>query len=126
MWFMFYRDTMNSQRLINFMQRLVRDAGRKVFLILDNLHVHQSEAVKTWLEKSREQIEVFYLPPDSPELNPGDYLNGDLKGRVHSGQPVRDGHDLVKKARGQMHRLQQQPTKGQSFFRHPHVRYAGN
>ena len=76
MWFMFYRDTMNSQRLINFMQLLVRDAGRKVFLILDNVRVHHSEAVKTWLEKNREQFEVFYLPPASPELNSDEYLNG--------------------------------------------------
>jgi transposase len=124
--FMFYRDSMNSQRLINFMQRLVKDAGRKVFLILDNLRVHHSEAVKKWLEQHREEIEVFYLPPYSPELNPDEYLNGDLKGRVHSGRPVRNGQDLEKKARQHMHRLQKQPAKVKSFFRHQHVRYAAH
>ncbi len=60
--FMFYRDTMNSKRLISFMCRLTKDAGRKVFLILDNLRVHHSELVRKWLEKHKDKIEVFFLP----------------------------------------------------------------
>jgi transposase len=56
------------------MRRLTKDAGRKVFLILDNLKVHHSKVVKAWLEKHREKIEAFYLPSYSPELNPYEYL----------------------------------------------------
>ena len=37
------------------------------------------------LEAHQEQIVVFYLPSYCPELNPDEYLNGDLKNRVHSG-----------------------------------------
>jgi transposase len=58
--------------------RLIRDAHRKVYLILDNLNVHKSRDVRLWLDAHRQQIEVFYLPPYSPELNPDEYLNGDL------------------------------------------------
>src|SRR5664279_516577 len=47
--FMFYRDNMNSTRLIEFMRRLTKDAGRKVFLILDNLKVHHGKVVMDWL-----------------------------------------------------------------------------
>lgn len=91
---------------------------------MDNLRVHHSEAVRTWLEQHREEIEVVYLPPYSAELNPDEYLNGDLKGRVHSGQPGHNGLDLEMKARKHMHRLQKQPAKVKSFLRHPHVRYS--
>ena len=80
--FMLYDDAMNSQRLIEFVKRLVKDAGRKVILILDNLRVHYSKPVKAWLEH-HEKIEVFYLPAYSPELNPDEYLNNDLKSAVH-------------------------------------------
>lgn len=41
--FMVYQDTMNQQRLIRFMQRLVRASEQKVFLILDNLKVHHGK-----------------------------------------------------------------------------------
>jgi len=56
-----------------------------VFLIVDNLRVHHSKLVREWLEEHREQIEVFYLPSYSPELNPDEYLNCDLKVGVHAG-----------------------------------------
>jgi len=59
--FMMYRDAMNSELLIKFMTRLTRDAGRKVFLILDNLRVHHSKNAQKWLEEHKEQIEVFDL-----------------------------------------------------------------
>jgi transposase len=48
--------------LIRFMQRLVRDAGCKVFLILDNLPVHRARLVQGWLAERRAEIELFYLP----------------------------------------------------------------
>ncbi len=74
-----YRDAMNSELLIKFMTRLTKDAGRKVFLILDNLRVHHSKKVAKWLGKHEEHIAIFYLPSYSPELNPDEYLNGNLK-----------------------------------------------
>jgi transposase len=53
--------------LICFLQRLIRDARRKVFLILDRLPVHRSALVRDWLARHKAQIEVFYLPSYSPE-----------------------------------------------------------
>lgn len=122
--FMFYRDTMNSKRLITFMRRLVKDAGRKVYLILDNLKVHHSELVRRWLEKHKEKIEVFYLPSYSPELNPDEYLNNSLKGRVHSGERARNKVQLESKARKHMRHLQNRPSKVKKFFEHKCVTYA--
>jgi len=87
---MFCRDNMNSKRLITFLRRLTKDVGRKVYLILDNLRVHHSELVKKWLDKHKDKIEVFYLPSYSPELNPDEYLNNSLKGRVHSGERAKN------------------------------------
>ncbi len=52
---------------------------RKVYLILDNLRVHHSKLVKKWVEKNKDEIELFYLPSYSPEKNPDEYLNCDLK-----------------------------------------------
>lgn len=122
--FMFYRDTMNSKRLIEFMHRLTKDSGRKVFLILDNLKVHHSKVVKAWLEKNKEKIEVFYLPSYSPELNPDEYLNNSLKGRVHSGERAQNAKQLESKARKHMRSLQNNQHKTKKFFEHRCVSYA--
>lgn len=57
---------LNADILIDFMKRLVGDAGRKVYRILDKLRVHHSKPVKTWLAEHKDQIEVFYLPSSTP------------------------------------------------------------
>ena len=60
--FMIYPGGLSPGRLIVFMQRLIKDAPRKVFFILDNLNVHKAKAVREWLEEHADRIEVFYLP----------------------------------------------------------------
>ena len=57
----------NHEKLIQFFEALVADAGRKVFLNLDNLAVHHCKPVKQWLIERGELMDVFYLPSDSPE-----------------------------------------------------------
>jgi len=79
---------LNSDQLIVFLKRLVKDAKRKVFLILDNLRVHHAKLVKVWLAKHQDEIEVFYLPSYSPELNPDVMLNADLKQTATSKAPA--------------------------------------
>jgi len=122
--FMLYRETMTSQVLIKFMSRLVKGSDRKVFLILDNLRVHHSKLVKAWLEENKEQIEVFYLPSYSPELNPDEYLNGDLKQSIRSGLPARSEKALTRKTRSFMRKLQNRPKHVSNYFKHPKIAYA--
>ena len=122
--FMMYQDAMNSELLIKFMTRLTKDAGRKVFLILDNLRVHHGKNVKQWLEEHKEQIEIFYLPSYSPELNPDEYLNSNLKTKVHSGPPIRNRKDLELKTRSFMRTLGKRPAQVCSSFKHTKVSYA--
>ena len=122
--FMLYKENMTSQVLIRFMSRLVKGADRKVFLILDNLRVHHSKLVKAWLKEHEEEIAVFYLPSYSPELNPDEYLNGDLKHCIRSGLPARTEKALTKKTRSFMRKLQNRPKHVSNYFRHPKIAYA--
>ena len=110
--------------LIDFLVRLVRDAGCKVFLILDNLRVHRAYLVQAWLAEHRAQIEVFYLPSYSPELNPDEGLNADLKQAVPRRSPARSRQELKRNVIGHMRRLTKLPKRIRSYFRHPTFRYA--
>lgn len=77
--FMIYSGTMNADRFLKFLRQLIKNRERKVYLILDNLKVHHSKIVKKWVEKNKRTIELFFLPSYSPEKNPDEYLNCDLK-----------------------------------------------
>lgn len=122
--FMVFPGAISPDLLIEFMRRLLRDAGRKVFLILDNLNVHKAKKVRTWLEERPEQIEVFFLPPYSPELNPDEYLNGDLKRAVHQDVPPSDAEALRSTTTKHLRKIQRSRGRVQRYFRHPSIRYA--
>ncbi|WP_143170843.1 IS630 family transposase [Desulfopila aestuarii] len=122
--FMLYEETMTARVLIKFMNRLVKDAGRKVFLVLDNLKVHHAKLVRRWLEKHPEKIEVFYLPSYSPELNPDEYLNCHLKSGVRIAAPSRNIEELEKTVIGHMRMLQKKPERVVKYFKHPSIKYA--
>src|SRR5689334_2674663 len=90
--------------LIGFLQRLIRDSRRKVFLILDRLKVHRSAAVRDWLARHKAQVEVFLLPSYSPELNPDEGLNADLKQHITRKAPLRSKQALKEAANSRLHR----------------------
>ncbi len=115
---------LDTDQLIEFMKRLVKDAGRKVFLILDNLRVHHARLVKAWLAKHRDEIEVFYLPSYSPELNPDEMLNADLKQAVTTKAPARTKGQLLKVTTSHMRKLQKSPERVKSYFEHAPVKSA--
>ena len=121
--FMVYDDTMTQQKLIDFMSRLIEDAPRKVFLILDNLRVHHGKIVAAWLEKNKEKIEVFFLPPYAPESNPDEYLNHALKMDVHSGNLPKSKKDIKHKIHSFMRRLQHDKEKVAAFFQHKNLAF---
>mgnify|MGYP006411812589 FL=1 len=122
--FMIYKDKMNSQTLIQFMKRLIKDSDQKIFLILDNLRVHHSHIVKDWLKDHKTEIEIFFLPSYSPELNPDEYLNCDLKIGVHSKVPARTKEQLAKKTLSHLRKLQKMPSRVKNYFKHPKISYA--
>jgi hypothetical protein len=110
--------------LLRFLARLVRDAEQKVFLILDRLPVHRSAKVRDWLVGREAEIEVFYLPGYSPELNPDEGINGDLQQAVTRQEPARSKGQLKRAAIGHMRRLSKLPDRVRSFFEHRTFRYA--
>jgi len=122
--FMVYKNKMNSQTLIRFMRRLIKDSDKKIFLILDNLKVHHSYVVRDWLKEHEDEIEIFFLPSYSPELNPDEYLNCDLKAGVHSGVPARSKKQLKRKAISHLRKLQKLPGRVMKYFKHPKIAYA--
>ena len=120
-----YDGSMNVAVLKEFCRRLVRAAGRKVFLVLDNLKVHHAKAFKAWLAERPDRIEVFYLPSYSPELNPDEYLNCDLKAGVHGGSPARTREELKGQVRSHMMMLQRKPARVAKYFENENISYAG-
>jgi len=122
--FMTYTRTMTAALFLVFLERLLRSTTGKVFLIVDRLRAHMTPAVQQWVAAHRERIEVFYLPRYAPELNPDEYLNNDLKGRVNEAGLPHDKGEVRSRIQGFMRRLLHLPEHVMSYFCHPSVQYA--
>jgi transposase len=89
---MIYKGALDVAKFLMFLKRLVKGAKKTIFLILDDLRVHKARRVTEWVMENSERIELFYLPPYSPELNPDEYLNNTVKSKVRD-EPVAQSHD---------------------------------
>jgi transposase len=79
---------LNQESFIAFMEDLIEDDERKLFLIVDNLRAHKSKMVMQWASEHKDRIELFFLPPYSPEHNPDEYVNRALKTDIRSRAPA--------------------------------------
>lgn len=124
--FMTYTGKMNAALFIVFLTKLVAGSKRKLFLIVDNLSVHEAHLVEQWLANKKEQLEIFYLPKYAPEYNPDEYLNCDIKGNINSDGLPKSREELHKKVRCFMHKLAKLPARIASYFKHKYIQYAAN
>src|SRR4051812_29878052 len=122
--FMIYEGAIKAPIFLNFLQRLVREAARKLFVIVDNLPVHRAHRVTAWVQDHADRIELFYLPSYAPEHNPDEFLNNDLKQAMARRRTPRDKAALKSGLTSYMRSLQRCPAKVRAFFQAPTVRYA--
>jgi|SRR5947209_5018783 len=122
--FLTYKETMTAALFITFLEGLLRETTRKVFLIADHLPAHEAQAVADWMTEHRDRIELFWLPKYAPELNAEEYLNNDLKGSIGAEGLPKSTAELRSRIEWFMNQLLHLPERVRSYFRHPYVRYA--
>lgn len=123
---MSYTSTMTQHKYILFLSRLIQSETKKVFFIADNLSVHHGKKVKAWAKAHDDQIDLFYLPSYSPELNPDEYLNRDLKANVHQAKAPRDLIQLKSNLTSFMRMLQKTPGRVIKYFNSSKLHYCSS
>lgn len=122
--FMGYDGGMDHTAFLAFLQALVLGAPRKILLIVDQLQAHKTPEVDQWVWDNEDRIELFLLPTYSPELNPVEFLNNDIKGRINKAGMPDNRPGLRQRLREAMDYLAAIPSRVISFFLHPDVQYA--
>jgi len=124
LYFSVFRGRFTTRVFLDFLKRLVRQVGRRLYLIVDGHPVHRSRAVCDWLKQNAQRIRLFRLPAYSPELNPDEYLNQDVKSNAVGRQRPRDVHEMINTVRGYLRGTQRQPALVARYFHADPVRYA--
>ena len=122
--FLVFEGSFNAEVFIRFCRRLLRQRRRRVFLIVDGHPVHRSAAARDWLHANRRRIRLFFLPGYSPELNPDEYLNNDVKTNAVGRQRPASKPELIANLKDYLRNTQRRPHIVKSYFQAEPVRYA--
>ena len=121
--FMTVEGRMNAGKFIEFLKRLLHNAKRPVFLIVDGHPSHRARKVFEFVRKTKGKLRLFFLPPYSPELNPDELVWNHLKNHGVGKRIVKSREELKRVVIGHLRYLQKTPDLVRAFFRERHVRY---
>lgn len=120
--FMLHDGSVNAEVFQESLKRLTVGAKQPVFLIVDGHPIHKAELVRDYVAAQDGKLELFTLPPCSPQLDPDEQVWAHVKRQV-SRQLVQSKDEMKRLALGALRRIQQLPELVKSFFRQPECRY---
>ena len=120
---MVYSEPMNSALFTDYLRYLTEDVEGKIFLVADRATYHTSQETALWLMDHKDRIELFFLPPYSPDLNPDEWVWKNVKhDNISRIVPQYPGH-LSEVASQTLKALWKTPEKIKGFFADPDLAY---
>jgi transposase len=122
--FMVTKGKVNGAVFVEFLKRLMHNAQRPIFLILDGGSYHSGRLVKDYVASLNGKLQLFFLPPYSPELNPDEQVWNYVKRHGVAKSGLRTGKELRKFVLARLRSLQRLPWTIRMFFLLPDTQYA--
>lgn len=122
--FMLVEGKLTSEVFVEFLKRMIHNRPRPVFLIVDGHPVHKAAAVARFVASTEGMLQVFHLPPYSPELNPDEQVWNHLKNHGIGKQPIAGPDHLKRMVISHLRKVQKLPSLVRSFFGMPETVYA--
>ncbi|TRZ51903.1 IS630 family transposase [bacterium] len=122
--FMIIDGRFNSKVFETFLKRMIKYSKQKIFFITDGHPAHKTIKINEWLAKNKSRIEIFFLPPYSPELNPQEYVNQDVKTNIIGKKRPINKEQMRKNVLCFMKKRKKDVEQVQKYFHEKHVRYA--
>ena len=121
---MVFKENFTSKLFIEFLRRMIRQIKQKIFMIVDNHKAHHSKDVKAFIEKHKDKIELFFLPPYCPDMNPQELVNQDVKANAYNFKALTCIENLMINVRSYLSKIQFNEFKIMKYFNKDEVKYA--
>jgi transposase len=122
--FMTVKGRIGAKVFREFLKRLCHNADRMIFLIVDGHPVHKAKMVARFVESMKDRLQLFFLPPYSPELNPDERVWNDLKNNALGRQRIDSPKQLYRAVIGHMRSVQKLPHRVRLYFQNETTQYA--
>lgn len=122
--FMTVKGRVGAGKFIDFLKRLIHNAERMIFLIVDGHPAHKAKIVTRFVESVKDRLQLFFLPPYSPELNPDERVWNDLKNNAVGRKFINSPKELKKAVISHLRLVQKSPERVRSYFQNETTKYA--
>ena len=122
-WYSLYTGRFTSEKFIEFLSDFIKGRKKKIFLIIDGHPVHRSKLVAQYIQELRGRLELYFLPPYAPDLNPDEFVWNYLKRNGICKTPLKKNESLKTRLSTDMKNIQENIGLVKSFFNAPSVLY---
>ncbi len=122
--FMIIDGRFNGEVFETFLKQMIKYSRQKIYFITDGHPAHKTKRLNEWLAENEKKIKVFFLPPYSPELNPQEYVNQDVKTNVIGKKRPINKPQMRSNVETFMNERKNNKKQVQKYFHERHVRYA--
>jgi transposase len=123
-WYKVYGGLLNAALFILLLRDLIKGRKKPLFLVLDGLPAHKAKSVAKYVQSTKGRLELHFLPPYAPDLNPDEFVWSHLKQNGTSKKPLRKNEALQKRMENDLTEIQRDRKLVRSFFKAPSVSYA--
>lgn len=121
--FSFLEGNLTSELFIGYLKDLMNDIPGPIFLIVDNVSAHKSKATLKFVQSTSGRLNLYFLPPYSPELNPDEWVWKSVK-HDHVGKMAsRSADEMRGGIMKVVEKLRSGPEIIRSFFGDPDLSY---
>lgn len=123
-WYKVYSGMLTALLFIVMLQDLMKGRKRPVMLVVDGLAVHKAKSVAKYVQSTKGRLELPFLPPYAPDLNPDEFAWSHLKQNGASKKPLHKNEALRQRVEQDLAEIKEDRSLVRSFFMAPSVSYA--
>lgn len=123
-WSQVYTGRFNAGRFVGFLKAFRWGGRGKVFLVVDGHPSHRAKMVAAYVAACGGELELHFLPPYAPDLNPDEFVWQYAKTNGVAKKPLKRNESLKERVEGDLSTIKASPKLVRSFFKAPSVGYA--
>jgi transposase len=125
-WAATYTGKLNAESFVAFLENFMRNRSGKVFLVVDGHPAHKANLVKQLIERMKGRLELHFLPPYAPDLNPDEFVWSYMKSNGVSKKPLKQNESMQRRVEEDLANISQNSELVRSFFGAESVAYAAD
>ena len=123
-WAVTYTGKLNAESFVAFVQNFMDSQTGRIFLVVDGHPAHKANVVKSYIQSLKGRLELHFLPPYAPDLNPDEFVWSYMKNNGVSKKPLKKNESLQSRIDQDLNGIRGNRKLVESFFHAESVLYA--